>query len=372
MDAADSKLARESENTADDVIDGQDAPKPRLAFDDIHHTYGTLAALRGVSLDVAPGEILCLLGHSGCGKTTLLRIGAGVERQTSGQILIDGQVVSGPALFAPPEQRGVGLMFQDYALFPHLTILKNVMFGLASKPTGEAKDMAMAALERVRLTSLAQNYPHALSGGEQQRVALARAIAPQPRVLLMDEPFSGLDKRLRDSVRDETLAVLRETNATCIIVTHDPEEAMSMSDRIALMRSGQLHQVGTPHDLYFKPVDMFAAQFFSELNIATCRTADGQAEFALGVIAVPEFPEGTDVEIGIRPTGILVGSPEFGHGGTVNAARFLGDVDHLTIDPDGLGGMLQARTVDIGRFAPGDRVGIHLDPRHVVVFPKTA
>ena len=186
----------------------------------------------------------------------------------------------------------------------------------------------------------------------------------------MDEPFSGLDKRLRDRVRDETLAVLRETAATCIVVTHDPEEAMSMSDRIALMRAGELHQVGKPHDLYFQPIDLFAARYFSELNILSGRTADGAAPSLFGAIGVPDLADGTEVDIGIRPIGILVGAVDAGVAATVETVRFLGDVDHLVLRPDGSDVTLQARSTDIGRFSPGDRAGIHLDPRHVVVFPK--
>ena len=217
----------------------------RLVLDEVGHVYpGGVMALEAVSLVVEPGEIVCLLGPSGCGKTTLLRIAAGIERQTSGRILIDGTELAGPGTFIAPEKRGIGLMFQDYALFPHMTILDNVMYGLKALPRGDADIAARRALSRVGLADYAGEYPHLLSGGEQQRVALARAIAPRPGVLLMDEPFSNLDRRMRDDVRDETIAMLREARATTIVVTHDPEEAMRMADRIALMRAGRLVQVG--------------------------------------------------------------------------------------------------------------------------------
>jgi iron(III) transport system ATP-binding protein len=188
----------------------------RLTFDDVSRRYGATLALDHVTLDIAPGEILCLLGPSGCGKSTLLRIAAGVERPSAGRVLLDEQEVAGPERFVPPEKRGVGLMFQDFALFPHLSILDNVAFGLKSLTRREAKAEARAALERVGLAHYAGEYPHILSGGEQQRVALARAIAPRPSVLLMDEPFSGLDPRLREKMREETLAILHETHATSI------------------------------------------------------------------------------------------------------------------------------------------------------------
>ena len=198
----------------------------RLTFEDVSRRYGRALALDHVSLDIAPGEILCLLGPSG-GKSTLLRVAAGVERPSAGRILLDGKEVVGANRFVPPEKRGIGLMFQDFALFPHLSILDNVAFGL-SLTRREAKAEARAALERVGLAHYADEYPHILSGGEQQRVALARAIAPRPSVLLMDEPFSGLDPRLREKMWEETLAILHETRATSIVVTHDAEEAMRM------------------------------------------------------------------------------------------------------------------------------------------------
>ena len=193
----------------------------RLTYESVSHRYGPVEAVKSFSLDIAPGEIVCLLGRSGCGKTTLLRLAAGVEEPTAGRILINDREVAGQAKFLAPEQRGVGLMFQDFALFPHLTNLANVMFGLKSLPNAEAEREARLALERVGLGSHAAQYPHMLSGGEQQRVALARAVAPRPSVLLMDEPFSGLDRRLREQVRTEMLHVLRESRVTCVVVTHD-------------------------------------------------------------------------------------------------------------------------------------------------------
>ncbi|MBP0649592.1 ABC transporter ATP-binding protein, partial [Mycobacterium tuberculosis] len=194
----------------------------------VAHAYEAIPSVRGVDLSVAAGEIVCLLGQSGCGKTTLLRLVAGVERPTEGRIAIGGRDVAAGAVFVPPERRGVGLVFQDYALFPHMTILANVRFGLTAMAAADAEREALQALARVGMERYAYDYPHELSGGQQQRVALARAIAPRPAILLMDEPFSGLDRRLRDQVRDETLTVLRETRATALVVTHDPEEAMRM------------------------------------------------------------------------------------------------------------------------------------------------
>src|SRR5918995_461327 len=237
-----------------------------LAFESVSQVYGSLRALDAVSLAIKPAELVCLLGPSGCGKTTLLRIAEGVESPTEGRVLLDRREVTGPKLFLPPEERGIGLMFQDYALFPHLSIIENVKFGLRDLAARDAEIAAKRALARVGLEHYASDYPHVLSGGEQQRVALARSIAPRPGVLLMDEPFSNLDRRMRDAIRDETVAILRETGATTIVVTHDPEEAMMIADRIVLMRSGQVVQQGSAEEIYTRPVDLFAARFFCDFN----------------------------------------------------------------------------------------------------------
>jgi iron(III) transport system ATP-binding protein len=342
----------------------------RLTLETIHHDYDGIGSLDGVSLDVAPGEVVCLLGHSGCGKTTLLRIAAGLERPSSGRVVLDGIEVCGPSRFVPPERRGVGLMFQDYALFPHMTILANVMYGLTSLERGEAERAARAALGRVGLDDYAEDYPHALSGGEQQRVALARAIVPRPSVLLMDEPFSGLDRRLRDSVRDETLAVLRETRATAMIVTHDPEEAMRMADRIALMRRGRLVQVGTAEDLYAAPVDLFAARFFSELNEIDAEARDGGVPTPFGTFPAPGRADGEAVVVAIRLQGFRLGPPGSGVAGRVIRRRFLGEVALVDLAVEGLETTLKSRLREDVPLSPGDDVGVSVDPRDVLVFPR--
>lgn len=343
-----------------------------LVFENVSHDYDGVTSVEDLSLAIAPGEVLCLLGHSGCGKTTLMRIAAGVERQSGGKVLINGREIAGDTVFMPPEKRGVGLMFQDYALFPHMSILANVMFGLTNMPKREAQAAALSALGRVGLADYAGDYPHALSGGEQQRVALARALVPRPGILLMDEPFSGLDKRLRDNVRDETLAVIRETRATCIIVTHDPEEAMRMGDRIALMRRGRLVQHGTAADLYKAPVDLFAARFFSELNQLEGLVTSAGVETPVGVLKAEGVAKGEKVDVCVRPQGVILHAAGLcGVPGRIRSKRFVGEVDLLSIAVEGMDHPLQARVRAGSPWERGMDVAVTTDPKDVLVFPRS-
>ena len=340
----------------------------RLTLEEVSRRYGELLALDRVSLDVAPSEILCLLGPSGCGKSTLLRVAAGVERPSSGRILLDGQEVAGPNSFVPPEKRGIGLMFQDFALFPHLTILDNVAFGLKSLTRREAKAEAKAALDRVGLAHYAGEYPHILSGGEQQRVALARAIAPRPSVLLMDEPFSGLDSRLREKIREETLAILHETRATAIVVTHDAEEAMRMGDRVALLRKGQVVQTGKALDLYRAPKDILAARTFSDLNELNARIEKGSAATPLGRFAANGVPEGAEAIVCVRQRGVRLLAPGEGVPARVLDARFLGDSALVEVAVQGLDAPLFARVRESDVPPQGAEVGVAVDSGAVLVF----
>jgi iron(III) transport system ATP-binding protein len=341
-----------------------------LTYDRVEHAYGSIEAVRGVSLSIEPGEILCLLGQSGCGKSTLLRLAAGLEMPSAGRVLIDGREVSSTARMVPPEKRGIGYMFQDFALFPHLTILQNVAYGLGGIPRADAESAARTALARVGLSDFAADYPHSLSGGEQQRVALARAIAPRPGILLMDEPFSGLDARLRDDVRDETLAVMRETRATCIVVTHDPEEAMRMADRIALMRGGRLVQVGPPEALYRTPVDLATARFFSEINEFSGTVHNEVADTPLGRFPAAGVPDGAIVDVGVRPQGIYLSAVGPGVLGRVLRRRFLGEVDLVEIAVQGLDTPLLARMRNAKSAVPGTDVMVVTEPGDVLVFPR--
>ncbi|MBX2855673.1 MAG: ABC transporter ATP-binding protein [Rhodobacteraceae bacterium] len=307
----------------------------RLRLEGVSRLFGDKAAVRDLSLSVAPGEVVCLLGPSGCGKSTTLRIAAGVERQSGGRVLVDGVSVSDDARHAPPEARAIGLMFQDFALFPHLTVAKNVAFGLRGMDKEAALARASAELGRVGLAGYEASYPHELSGGEQQRVALARALAPKPSVMLMDEPFSSLDHRLRDAVRDEALALMKEAGTAVLLVTHDPDEAMRMGDRIALMRDGGIVQIGAPYHVYNHPVDRRSAAFFSDVNIIHGVVNAQQTDTPFGRFLTPGLVDDVDVEVIIRPQHLKIdmvseGRPEdspsngVAAAGVVERARFMG------------------------------------------------
>ena len=288
-----------------------------------------------VSLSVAPGQVTCLLGPSGCGKSTTLRMIAGVEMQDSGEIWVDGELICDTVFRIPPERRRIGLMFQDFALFPHLRVSENVGFGLDTDRAEKARRVA-ALLERVGLADYGAAYPHELSGGEQQRVALARALAPRPRIMLMDEPFSGLDNRLRDGIRDETLDILREEGTAVLLVTHEPEEAMRMADEIALMRDGHIVQQGAPYNIFNAPLDRDAVAFFSDINVIRGEVQGALTQTPFGQFLTPGVPDGSEVEIVIRPQHMKIDFDRAGRGpdptiemgtavrGTVKRARFVG------------------------------------------------
>ena len=273
---------------------------PRLETKHLMRRYGGQLVVDDVSLEVMPGQVTCLLGPSGCGKSTTLRMIAGVEMQDEGEIWVDGKLICDTVFRVPPERRHIGLMFQDFALFPHLSVGANVAFGL-SGDKGEIGRRVEELLNRVGLGSYTDKFPHELSGGEQQRVALARALAPRPRIMLMDEPFSGLDNRLRDGIRDETLDILREQDTAVLLVTHEPEEAMRMADQIALMRDGRIVQQGAPYNIYNAPVDRDAVAFFSDINVIRGRVEGSLVQTAFGQFLAPGVHEGNEVDIVIRP-----------------------------------------------------------------------
>ncbi|MBT5013334.1 MAG: ABC transporter ATP-binding protein, partial [Rhodospirillaceae bacterium] len=232
-----------------------------LHIQGLSHSYGDNKVLDNAGLIVPAGELVCMLGPSGCGKSTLLRLAAGLEKVQHGKIIIDDVTVGSADVHLPPEKRHIGLMFQDYALFPHLNVIDNVTFGLLDMAPDKARLLAMDMLTQVGMAAQSDKFPHMLSGGQQQRVALARALAPEPKLLLLDELFSGLDTNLRETIREETLSVLKNSGVATLMVTHDPEEAMFMADRIKIIgANGHILQAGRPHEIYYHPTHEFVAR----------------------------------------------------------------------------------------------------------------
>lgn len=325
--------------------------------------------LHDVSFTARPSEITALVGPSGCGKSTLLRLISGLEPVTEGEIRQDGQVMSSTHVHRPAHKRGVGLVFQDYALFPHLTALENTMFGIKYLSRDETRSIAEKALDRVGMLAYKERYPEHLSGGEQQRVALARAIAPRPGVLLLDEPFSNLDRDLRTSVRDETLSLLKETRATCLVVTHDAEEALQMADQVVMMREGRVVQTGSPKDVYHSPVDVGVARAFSELNEFQTQICDGYVHTPFG--RVPTIHNATgDVVVAFRPGSLRLLPEGCGVVARVTSRRFLGEAWRLDLAVQGLEGILSVR--HYGADAPQVKttVGVEANLDELLVFAE--
>lgn len=355
---------------------------PRLEIKNLTRQFDGKTVVDDVSLSVMPGQVTCLLGPSGCGKSTTLRIIAGVDTQTSGVILADGKVISDASHSTPPENRSIGLMFQDFALFPHLSVRENVAFGL----TGPKKDQMTRVedlLNRVDMSKAIDRYPHELSGGEQQRVALARALAPRPRIMLMDEPFSGLDERLKDDIRDATLQVLKDENTAVLLVTHEPDEAMRMADEIALMRAGRIVQRGAPYNIYNAPVDRKSAGFFSDINIIEGTVEGALVSTAFGEFLAPGHADGTRIEIIIRPQHLRIDFDRGGKGpnptpqdgtparGVVERARFIGRESLVEFRMDYDGSILKATVPSVFLPSPGTPLWLMIRRERCFVFPAT-
>jgi len=354
-----------------------------LVIENVAHRYGPTLALDGVSLTVAKGEILCLLGPSGCGKSTLLRIAAGLEPLQSGRVTIEGHTVAAAAgagageAEVPPEARNIGFLFQDFALFPHLSVIENAAFGLHRLAAGAARERAQAALARVGMAELAGAYPHTLSGGQQQRVALARAMAPAPRLFLLDEPFSGIDARLRRRLLEDTWRVLKESGAASVVVTHDPEEAMLLGDRVAVMRAGRVLQIGAADDLYRRPETPFVAEFLSEVNkFRGTVNASGAIDTPLGPVAAPGLAAGSHAIVIIRQQGVGVfpdsSAPPGSLPMTVEWVRPMGAASLVLLRRRGAEAAeppLYARVSGKLRLAEGAFAAALVDSDEVFVFP---
>lgn len=307
-----------------------------LSATNLTYVYGgTRQGVQGVSFSVKPGEFFCLLGPSGCGKTTLLRIAAGLIQPQAGTLHYGFPMKYGPG--------GISMMFQDLALFPHMSAARNVSYGLRHLPAAERRTRADEYLDLVGLLDYRRRYPHELSGGQKQRLALARALAPRPALLLLDEPFGSQDVYVRTQLRDELLHLLKEKSVAALMVTHDPEEAMFLGDRIGIMKDGQMHQIGKPHDLYLKPKDPYVAGFFGALNTIQGVVNNGYIDSHIGIFPAAHLANGTPVDIVIRPQAISLkphdetmdhSIPAYRHAhGKIIDAKTLGS--HSTIHLDG-------------------------------------
>jgi len=310
-----------------------------------------------VSFTVEDGEIFALLGPSGCGKTTTLRCIAGFETADAGSVTLQRRLLTGPGVHVPPERRGVGLVFQDFALFPHLSVLENVMFGLPNKPAADREERARKALKMVGLDGLGDRAPHHLSGGQQQRVALARTLAPQPGLILLDEPFSNLDALLRQGTRQEVRTLLKEQGMSAVLVTHDQEEALSFADRIGVMRRGRIEQIGTPEEVYYQPRTLFVAQFLGRTNLLLSQAAGLEADTPIGRVSLNRSAEGT-VLLSMRPEHLTLGAPSEGLGciGQVVGRAFKGH--DITYEVECDGSEYLVHTHNRMAYQPGDTVAI--------------
>lgn len=331
--------------------------------------YGKRAGVHGVDLTLRPGEVTALLGPSGSGKSTLLRLIAGLEAPDAGEIRLGETVLSRPGNTVPPEHRGIGLMFQEHALFPHRTVLGNVTFGLKHMPRAEANARALDLLQSLRLEDRAKAWPSTLSGGEQQRVALARALAREPAVLLMDEPFSGLDASLRAEVRDALTPALRAAGAAVLIVTHDAEDALAMADQLILLDQGKVLQAGTPEACYRRPVSLAAAHMLGPV-LALSATVEGDAVVTpLGRFARPDS-KATAWQLLMRPQDVRLA--EAGVPATVVGHRFAGIGTSVTVALPGAGAPRLTLTHTGPVPAPGATVCLELDEDRAVIVPDDA
>jgi iron(III) transport system ATP-binding protein len=325
--------------------------------------FGAIEVLKGADLEVPAGSVLALLGPSGCGKTTLLRCIAGLERNESGEVLLGSRCVSGPKAFVPPEKRRIGMVFQDWSLFPHLTVAGNVGFGLSKEQ--RLRGRVAEALDLVHLSSCGDRMPHTLSGGQQQRVALARALANRPEAVLLDEPFSNLDATLRVSIRTEVQRLLRDLGVTALFVTHDQEEAFAVGEIVAVMFDGRIVQQARPAQLYESPESREVAEFIGDANLVAGESSAGQATTPIGPIAIRNGAAGP-VDLLIRPEQLVVRA---GDEATVEDIEYYGHDAVYIVRPDA-GPELRVRILATPEFRPGDRVEVQYRGGPAITFPR--
>ncbi len=327
--------------------------------------YNNTPAVKDLSISVKSGEILALVGPSGCGKTTTLRLIAGFERPDHGAISIEEKIIANGRHWVPPEKRGVGMIFQDYALFPHLTVFDNIAFGLNRLPKEASRQRVNKMLELVGLEHLDERYPHELSGGERQRVALARALAPEPVLLLLDEPFSNLDADLRLKMREEIRKILKNIKATAIFVTHDQEEALYMGDRLAILNRGCLEQIDTPEGIFHNPKTRFVAEFMGQTDFIPGKVTPQGIATEIGLLAQwVDLPIGEKVEIAVRADDISFEVQEGGQS-TIIGRQFKGALNVYRLQlPSGR--IVHAFQPHTRIIPPGTTVEVYADPGHVL------
>ncbi|WP_323959165.1 ATP-binding cassette domain-containing protein [Arthrobacter sp. JZ12] len=337
---------------------GSETAVPALQLAGVSRRYGKVQAATSLDLTVAPGELVTLIGPSGCGKSTLLRLIAGLERPDAGTITIAGEIVADRRCFQEPEHRRVGLVFQDHALFPNLTVARNVAFGLNRLQASERRSRVAEVLDLVRLGHLAGRYPHELSGGEQQRVALARALAPRPAVVLLDEPFSSLDETLRGRVRSDIVSVLRETGTTGVLVTHDQTEALSVGNRVVVMRDGVIEQTDVPENVFEQPATRFVASFMGDADFLPANVHNALLTCEIGVVStVPGWANcDVDVDVVLRPHEVAL-SPDSRSSARVVSIEYRGAfvLHHVRL---GSGRTLRSWQPHQVRYAPGTPVNV--------------
>lgn len=354
------------------------AVEPLLALKDVHHVYGKLPVVRGLSFSLPRGTIGCLLGASGCGKTTVLRCIAGFEAVRAGEIRLNGQLVSNRAVLVSPERRRIGMVFQDYALFPHLSVARNVAFGLHALPESEQMRRAGECIEAVGLSGLIDKYPHELSGGQQQRIALARALAPRPDLVLLDEPFSNLDVNLRERLGQEVRDIIKRFGITAVLVTHDQQEAFAIADEIGIMHKGEIQQWDSAYNLYHRPASRFIADFVGQgVLLPGSVISSRQVSIELGVLngEIPAMcsigcdacSKGCNVDVLLRPDDV-VHDDSSGLRAAVLHKAFRGAEILYTLQLDS-GRRVLALVPSHHNHAIGEKIGIRLDVDHVVTFP---
>jgi iron(III) transport system ATP-binding protein len=341
-----------------------------LEVENLRHSYGEQEVVRGVSFSVSRGAIGCLLGPSGCGKTTVLRCIAGFESLQEGEIRLAGRVVSGAQVMLPPEKRRIGMVFQDYALFPHLSVAGNIAFGLHAAGADERAARVQELAKLVGLAAALEKFPHEISGGQQQRVALARALAPRPELLLLDEPFSNLDVDLRERLSHEVREIIKASGATAVLVTHDQQEAFAMADEIGVLHAGRIQQWDNPYSLYHRPANRFVADFVGQGVFLPAKAVNGsQLEIELGVLQ-GDAQGGGALEVLLRPDDVVHDDAAPTQAEVVHKA-FRGAEILYTLRLAS-GRKVLALVPSHHNHALGEKIGIRLDVDHVVAFrPET-